>query len=148
MPALVNSKSSTSCASILAFVASEWALDRIDTSLYNANAGHLRNPRRLSTACNIATRCTRLTLRAGEFPTLGTTHCAIRIRVEGLDKIVVKRRLNGAQNQILPRAEIAREPRLERLPNAFRREFLASADRGLNELSDCRFENFARYHGC
>ena len=55
-----------------------------------------------------------------------------------------ERCLDGAENQILPRPQIAREFSLERLPNAARRQFLARADGGADELHDRGLEKLVR----
>jgi hypothetical protein len=51
--------------------------------------------------------------------------------------LLLERRLDGAQNQILPASEIARKFGLECLPNAARRQLLPRADGSANEFHSC-----------
>jgi hypothetical protein len=61
-----------------------------------------------------------------------------------VENFLLERRLHGAQNQILPRRQIARKYSLEGLPNAARRQLFARADGGADEARHGSLEKFAR----
>ncbi len=86
------------------------------------------------------------TLHFGKLAALGPAHCIILNTIEWLNIIFRERCSDGAQNQILLCTEIARELGLERSTNAARREFLACADRGVDELSDGGLERVVQNH--
>jgi hypothetical protein len=131
----------TMSTSVVAFVTGEWSINGRDMGC------RLKNSSPLATGggrCAISTSRFRCNLNIGYMAALAAAHCFVRITTEGRDILIFERRLNGAQNQILPRAEIARKPSFERSPNAARRQFLARADRGENELRDGGLESVVR----
>ncbi len=73
-------------------------------------------------------------------------NCCVSVVSDGLfvdGHFTRERCLDGAHNHILARPQIARELRLERMPNATSRQFFARADGGADESRDGGLEYLA-----
>ena len=84
---------------------------------------------------------------AGQFPALGNGLFLTSSTIGGVNamqRLFLERGSDGAQNQILFRSQIAREFRLERLPNAARRQLFACADGSADQPRHRGFEDTVR----
>jgi hypothetical protein len=75
---------------------------------------------------------------SGQFLSRDIGYCCIGISTY---EELIECSLDGAQNEILPCLEIAPEFRLERQPNAARRQFLPRIDGGTDESRDRGLED-------
>ncbi len=171
MHAFVCSESTVCGTSIIAFITCEWTLARMHARVFNEMAAcrtpmltfvarewtlthkralicshsavcdRLRSPRSLWR--RIAVWRMRFMPQTGQLATLGflfhVTHTVVVVA-----SLFLKRCLNGTQNQVLARPEIAREFSLERLPNSACRQLLACADGGADQSCHRSLQNATR----
>jgi hypothetical protein len=148
MHALVHNEMAFRCTSIIAFVARVWTFNTTQYTTHTSAGGswHSSTDGHRISVMHLLTRCI---LDSGQFSTLGIGYFLVSI-ARGYSftaHFLCQRSLDGAQNQILPRPQIARELGLERQTNAARRQLLARADGGADESGDSRVENIARNRG-
>jgi hypothetical protein len=88
-------------------------------------------------------------LQSGQLSTLGIGHYFAATMADAplVVDFTLERFLDGAQNHVLLRPEIARELSLERLPNPARRQFLSCADGGTDEFFDRGMESLVGHRG-
>ena len=88
-------------------------------------------------------------LQSGQLSALEIGHCSTAITAKAIlvGDFTLERFLDGAQNHVLLRLEIARKLYLQRLPNAARRQFLSCADGGTDEFFDRGTESLVGHRG-
>ena len=146
MSTRVYSEITISRTSIIAFAAGERALFCTCELVYgDAASGCFRSPCWLEQGPIAVAISQHICCVAHfkQFAAFCMRHDSIRVAAGGcvIARFLLEHCLNGAQNQILVRPQIASKFSLERLPNAARRQLLASADGGADESCDRGLEN-------